>query len=361
MRPDVEPAAAQPLPAPAASADPAGRAGRAPGFGGRLALGLVCGLVVYALFALWGDLGRVGTALAELPLWTVAAALALTSANYLVRFVRWELYRTRLGIRLERRTSFLIHLAGLALTVSPGKLGEAFKSWLIRRVDGTPLAKSAPIVLAERFTDLLGFLILIAIGGLSTAPEQAWIFQATLGLCALLLVFVSWPPATALALALVRRTPVVRRAADAIEVGLASARVLLAPRLLLVPTLLAAGGWALECTGFWLVASALVPGGVPFLFATFVFALGAVAGALALIVPGGLGVTEASLTTLLGARYTALGLARELAHAKAVAATIVIRLCTLWFAVLVGLCATLAFERHLARKAAAHAAPRAST
>jgi hypothetical protein len=41
-------------------------------------------------------------------------------------------------------------------------------------------------VVAERFTDLLGFLVLVAVGGLATAPEHAWVFWSTLGLCAVL-------------------------------------------------------------------------------------------------------------------------------------------------------------------------------
>ncbi|MBK7877232.1 MAG: flippase-like domain-containing protein [Planctomycetes bacterium] len=311
----------------------------------RILGGVLLGLAAYALLALWADAASVGRALADFPLALVPAAMALSFANYAVRFVRWELYRTQLGIRLDRKTSFLIHLSGLALTVSPGKMGEAFKSWLVRRVDGTPVATSAPIVVAERFTDLLGFLVLIAIGGLATAPEYAWVFWATFALCAALLAFVAWSPASAFALAIARRLPVVRRFAPKLEEALGSTRTLLAPSRIPLPTALATFGWALECTAFWLVASALVPGGVPFLFAVYTFALAAVAGAVAIVFPGGLGITEASMTALLSRRYAALGLPLELAHSKAAAATLVIRLCTLWFAVLLGVVAVVLFER----------------
>jgi uncharacterized membrane protein YbhN (UPF0104 family) len=319
-------------------------------FGGRLVAGVVFGLVAYALLALWSDAAAVGRALADFPAALLPVACGLSFLNYVVRFARWELYRRRLGIRLDRSTSFLIHLAGLALTVSPGKMGEAYKSWLIRRVDGTPVARSAPIVVAERFTDLLGFLVLIAIGGLATAPEHAWIFWGTLALCALLLAFVGWPPASALALRCARALPLVRRFAGRLEEALGSTRVLLHPRLLPVPTALATLGWSLECVAFWLVASALAPeGGVPLAFATYTFALAAVAGAVAIVFPGGLGITEASMTALLAGRYAAGGLAAGLARSNAAAATLVIRLCTLWFAVAIGIAAVVLFERRMRR------------
>lgn len=315
------------------------------GLGRRLFAGVFLGLVAYALLALWADAAAVKRALAGFPLELVPLAIGLSFANYGVRFVRWELYRKALGIRMDRWTSFLVHLSGLAFTVSPGKMGEAYKAWLVRRVDGTPVTTSAPIVVAERFTDLLGFLVLIAVGGLATAPQYAWVFWGTLALCGVLLACVGWRPANELGLRIARALPLVRRCVPKLEEALASTRVLLAPKRILVPTLLATLGWSLECTAFWFVASALVPGGVPFLFAVYTFALAAVAGAVAIVFPGGLGITEASMTGLLAQRYAVQGVEQALAHSNAAAATLVIRLCTLWFAVGLGWIALLLFER----------------
>jgi uncharacterized protein (TIRG00374 family) len=71
-----------------------------------------------------------------------------------------------------------------------------------------------------------------------------------------------------------------------------------------------------------------------------VFSLGSLAGALSLL-PGGLGVAETSMTGLI----RVLG---DVPKAAAAAATVLIRLATLWFAVAVGLLA-LAVEERLAR------------
>jgi uncharacterized protein (TIRG00374 family) len=313
--------------------------------GRRLLLGVVFGALVYALLAIWADIGAVRATLATFPLYLLPVAMALSFLNYCVRFARWEHYRKLLAIDLDRRTSFTIYLAGLALTVTPGKMGETFKSWLVRRVTGTRVHKSAPIVVAERVTDLLGFLVLIAIGGLATQPEYAWIFWAALGLCGALLALISSRRATSVALAMVARTPGVRRLVPKVEVSIESARVLLAPRQLLGPTVIATIGWSLECTAFWLIARALAPGAIPYLFALYTFALSAVAGAVLILFPGGLGVTEASMGALLRRRYMAAGIAADAANAKAVSATLLIRLCTLWFAVGVGLVATYVFTR----------------
>ena len=36
-----------------------------------------------------------------------------------------------LDIHLETGTSFLIYLSGMTLSVTPGKMGEVFKSWRV--------------------------------------------------------------------------------------------------------------------------------------------------------------------------------------------------------------------------------------
>jgi uncharacterized protein (TIRG00374 family) len=315
--------------------------------GKRLFLGVVFGMLVYALLILWGDAAGMKRALGEIPWTLLPAACGLSFLNYLIRFVRWERYRTLLGIRLSRGDSFLIFLSGLALTVSPGKMGETFKSWLIKRVDGTPVHKSAPIVVAERFTDLLGVLILVAIGGIVSEPEYQWIFWATLALCVVLLFLVGSQRVALATVRLVERLPVVSKLSSRVEGAFESTRVLLAPRELFFPTLISTLGWACECTAFWLLARELTPDELPFLFATFTFALSAVAGAVLIIFPGGLGVTEASMSALLTREYVAAGLTREIARSNALSATILIRLCTLWFAVGVGLLATSIFLRRL--------------
>jgi uncharacterized protein (TIRG00374 family) len=301
--------------------------------------------VLYAVFALSTDAKSVLHSIARFPPGILLAAMALSFGNYCVRFVRWQMYCRRLAIVLDARTSFTIHLAGLAFTVSPGKMGEAFKSLLVRRVTGTPVHTSAPIVLAERFTDLLAFLLLIAAGGLGLPDGQAWIVWGTLALCAVLFVLVTWQRAQRTLLALAARTRVGRHVVPRVEGALSSSRTLLHWRSLLVPTLIAAAGWSLECVGFMLVAGVFVPGGVSFTFAVSTYALAAVAGAVAFVFPGGLGVTEASMGALLRRRYVALGLAPDAAAAAAVSATILIRFATLWFAVGIGVIALVAFRR----------------
>ncbi len=315
-------------------------------FSRRLIGGVLLGVLVYLGIVLWADAGKVANAVSNLPLWVLPVACGLSLANYAIRFWKWQRYLNLLGIKVERRASWLVYLSGFALSVTPGKLGEVFKSFLLKRLVGTPIHTSAPIVIAERFTDLLAYLILIALGGIASYPEYQWVFWLTLALSGVGLALAGSRTVARLTARVLKHTPYLWRISERVEVSFESTRTLLAPREIVLPTLISVVGWGLECTGFWIIANVL--GGeaqISFLEAVFGYALGAVAGAVLIIFPGGLGMTEFSIGRVLRLQYTAGGLTKEVAQTQATAAVLLTRLCTLWFAVLVGLIATSLFTR----------------
>lgn len=317
-------------------------------FSRRLLGGILFGVVVYLGIVLWADAGEVASAVRRLPLWVLPAACVLSLANYAIRFWKWQRYLNLLQIPIHGRASWLIYLSGFALSVTPGKLGEVFKSWLIKGLAGTPIHTSAPIVIAERFTDLLAYLILIALGGIASYPEFQWVFWLTLGVSGVGLALAGSRAFARGVARTLKRTPYLWRLSERVEVSFESTRTLLAPREIVLPTLISVLGWGMECAGFWLIANALGSGAeVPFLAAVFAYALGAVAGAVLIIFPGGLGMTEFSIGKLLREQYSnsPAHLSLEVARTQATAAVLLTRLCTLWFAVVVGLIATSIFRR----------------
>ncbi|MCK9996192.1 MAG: flippase-like domain-containing protein, partial [Candidatus Krumholzibacteria bacterium] len=95
--------------------------------------------------------------------------------------------------------------------------------------------------------------------------------------------------------------------------------------------------WMCECLGLWLVCQGLgVP--VPLGEALFVYAAGTLVGSLSFL-PGGLGGTEATIIWLLGTL--------AIPGATGAAVALLVRLFTLWLAVIIGLIFFLAFRRVL--------------
>lgn len=291
------------------------------------ALLAVLALVGLTLFAdareLAAALGRFNLAL----LWPV---LALSLVNYGLRFVRWEVYLRHLGVRLPLPSSLAVLLVGFLLSVTPGKAGELGKAWLVRELGGGPARRVVPAVLAERVTDLLGVVLLIALGALALpAPAGWWLAAGGVAAVTLAVALLTWRSAARRLFAAAERLPRLGRHAHHLEEVYERLVGLLSPGMLAAGLALSAAAWGAEGVGFWIVIGGYVPAASP-LRAVFDYSASTLAGAISML-PGGLLAAEGSLAALLGAQ----GLDR----AAAASATLIIRGATLWFAVLLGLVA----------------------
>jgi glycosyltransferase 2 family protein len=298
----------------------------------RLVAVMLLGVLVYGAIVLYRGVGSVAASFRAYAWWTFAAACGLAFSNYLLRFLKWEYYLGVLGIRgVPKGESLLTFLSGFVLTVTPGKVGEVFKSLILFQTRGIPVARSAPIVVAERVTDLIGVIALIAVGSLSFPGGGLWAGAGAVVVVALL-AFVASPTVSSRALSLLERLPgAVGRAAakfsPRLHEALGGLRELTTPRRLVWPTVLSVAAWSLEGLGLWVILSGF---GVrpPLPLTGFFYATATLAGAL-IPVPGGLGVTEKLLEEQM-ARIGAVD------PAIATAAMLLVRLATLWFAVAVG-------------------------
>ncbi len=303
----------------------------------RVLLGVAVGVAVYLGFSIWADARQVGAALRTFSWGALGWALVLALSNYLIRFLRWQMYLRRLSLDVPTVESFLVFIAGFSLTVTPGKVGEVLKSFLLRQTRGIPATRTAPIIVAERLTDLVGLLLLSAAGAFTLDVDRRFLVAAAL-VIVLGLVVVS---VESLAMRFVRlgeRLPVIRRMEGRLESFYRGTRDLLRPGPLFLGVALSTAAWWMECAAFFCIVRGFQGADLDLQPATFIYASMTIAGALSFL-PGGLGVTEAEMLALLGRLATGVG------RGTAAAATFLTRLCTLWFAVALGLCALLLFSR----------------
>lgn len=302
-------------------------------------LGIVLALVVYVSYTAWVGASEVASVLARFSWSLLVPLLALSAANYVIRWGRWEMYLRALGIRIPLRTSVAVFLAGLAMTVTPGKVGEFLKSYLLKATDGVPMAVSAPVVLIERFTDLLSLVLLASFGAASYGGAAgATVLFSSGAVLGVGLVVLRSERLTGQAVGVLAHLPLGKRLAPKVEEAARSSRTLLGPGLLGAGLLLGALAWACECTGYWLAFRGFDGPAPTFPVSVFGYAFSTVLGVVS---PGGLGPTDIGLVEL--ARQFTPGLTREVATA----ASFLVRICTLWFAVLLGARALFGFRRLL--------------
>lgn len=303
----------------------------------RLLIGLGLGLLIFLALAVWGGLREVWHTLLGLRWALLPLILGFTALNYLLRWWKWHYYLGLLGIHdIGRVDSGLLFIAGMTMAVTPGKIGEVFKSYLLKRLNGTPISRSAPIVVAERLTDGLGMLLITGIG-LTRYRYGLPAFIVLLAGAAALIAVVQARPLMMRLLDLGERFRPIRRFGAPLRQLYESAYQLLRWKPLLLMTLLSAVSWFGECVAFYYVLRGLeVPGGADLLLqASFIFSASTLLGLVSFL-PGGLGVAEASYAGLLRTLGTFEPLPAQEATAAAATAAFLIRLCTLWFGVGLG-------------------------
>jgi len=303
----------------------------------RALLGVVLGALIYLAAVLYVDVHATAEALAHFQWSAVGLALVLSSVNYLLRFWKWELCLGWLGIRepgpgnapgLTLGRSLLIYLAGLSMSVTPGKVGEVLRSLLLKQTDDVEFSRTAPIVVADRLTDLVA-LVLLSLIGIAEYQEYLPVVLLTSGLVLAGVIVLGSPRLCHGLLRYLARLPGLTRLAGKAEALVdASARVLRL-RALVILSLLSIVGWGLECVGYWLILRGFAGADATLSLAIFLWSTTTIIGALSFL-PGGLGATEGSLAVLVAR------LATGVTQAIALASTLLIRICTLWFGEVVG-------------------------
>lgn len=121
-------------------------------------------VVVYLLMGIYADFGKLASAMKNFR-WTFLFMLfALTTTNYLFRFLKWDFFLKRAGVYLNLKDNLFVFFSGLSMIITPGKIGEIWKGWLIKDINGEELSKTVPVVIVERITDVLGLAILSLFG-----------------------------------------------------------------------------------------------------------------------------------------------------------------------------------------------------
>ncbi|MDH5490917.1 MAG: flippase-like domain-containing protein [Myxococcales bacterium] len=311
----------------------------------KVLLGTLLGVLVFAALSAYADVRALGEGMGRYDFRAFGLALLLATGNYAIRFLRWHYYLGVVRIPVPRLESLLVFVAGFIMSVTPGKLGEVFKSVLLHESRGAPMERTAPIVIAERLTDLFALVLLVALGAL--VLEQG-LPIALLGGAAVLLAWAAaaYRPFGQRILELLARLPLLRRIAPRLAQAYEALRELVAPAPLALGTGLALLGWALECAALYVLVRGFEGLSLGPLEAAFAYAAPTVAGALAML-PGGLGVTEAGMTGALRSLGGPL-----MTPSAATLITVLVRLATLWWAVLLGALGLLALRRRRAASGA---------
>lgn len=289
-------------------------------------LSLLLGIGLYFGAMFISDFQATRAAISQVGITGWLIILGLSLVNYGLRYWRWEWYlRLLTNIKLPRYLHLSYYLCGFALSTTPGKAGETVRSLYLKR-HGVGYANTISNFFVERFQDLLSIVLLASLAAvLFDGYGIVVVLTAMLVITALPVLHSRWLPAMLDKLSL--KLPQKLAAATVhLKQLIQSSAALLKNRQLLGGMVIGFVAWFAEAVGFWYLLT-LLNQDVTFVAAVGIYGVAVLVGAVSFL-PGGLGSTEAVMGLLL----ISLGVDKSIA----VAATLICRIATLWFAVFIG-------------------------
>ncbi len=292
--------------------------------------GFLLGFLALVGLALVGDVRQLRLILTRFDWRIFPLVLCFTLFNYTLRFIKWHYYLRQLGARISWIESLRLFVAGFPLAMTPGKVGEVLKGVWIHQRSNIPAARGVAVVVAERVSDGLAVLALSTLGVVAN-PRYWPAFALIMTLLVGLIVVSQIRPLALWLLVVGERLPLIKRAIPALREFYEGSFALFKPWVTLLAVALGTISWLGEGIGFSFILRGL---GLPSTAETiansiFILAFSTIVGAVTAL-PGGLGAAEASIAGM-------LVLVAGADAGVASAATLLIRLGTLWFGLLIGL------------------------
>lgn len=263
--------------------------------------------------------------------------IILVTAAYFIRFIKWNFFLKNVAVHMPLKENLFVFFSGLSMTITPAKAGEIWKGWLIRDINGEKLSKTVPVVIIDRITDLIG-LIILSIIGIIYYKNGAYI------LLSLFIIFAGFIVAAKSETISQRLITILEKRAskyskDIKEMDI-SFKKSLELKYLIGMSAISVLAWFLECLALYFVIYGFgQPLGI--VISTFVFSFSSLAGAVSMI-PGGLGIAEATLSGLL--------VFFGLTSTTAVGVALIVRFGTLWYGAILGFLVYLLFNKRIVRK-----------
>lgn len=302
----------------------------------KIFMSLVIGILIFAGLSIYSDVDKLGMVLTTFDYRYAPFILILAPLNYFFRYIKWNYYLKHIGVKVDRWSNILIFVSGLAMTVTPGKVGEFLKAYLIKEKNGEPISKTAPLVMAERLTDGISMLILASCGVMAYDYGKGILF-VTIGCMMAFIGIVQSPKTVYMLMDMMGKVPFVKKHAKSIKEFYSNTYLLFKVKPLLFAVSIGVVSWFFEGLVIFLALKAMNTE-VSLLASVFIVSFSSIVGAISML-PGGLFAAEGSIVGLL----LFIGISKDVATAT----TIVTRFSTLWLGVFLGIIALILVQKRL--------------
>ena len=292
----------------------------------RLILVLVAVIGIYAIFLFISDYNTISEKISNFKINYLPLILFFVSASWIPLIIKWHFLLKNSEVDIPLTKSIAVWFAGVAFEITPGHVGVLMKSQILKTSFNISRTKTVPIIIVEKAYELIGAILASVIGIIVLGMEFYLIIIAISGLI-VIFFFMYHKPASELFFNRITKlkffSKYVENISEFYEIVKKSTNVKAAT----ICILLALTYWFLVSAAAYYTLIAFDVNILDYLKVLAIYTTSSLLGAISFI-PGGIGVTEGSITGL----FTLNGIDVS----TALILSIMIRIFTLWYSVSVG-------------------------
>ena len=298
---------------------------------GKKSLFLIVSIIFfYIILTLVSDINRLSYNFLNVKIELTVFILSLVLLSLIIRSYRQQIFLKNIDVKIPFKDNVKIYFAGLSLVSTPGGIGMLIKSEILKKKFGITRSKTLPIVFIERYHDLLSILTLLIIALMFSYLWQSLIIILIFSvIISVTHILVQNKKLLSRFQSKLLQIQYIKKIIPGPETN-ESFYVLIKPKIMIYGWFISFASWIIEAFSVYFVFIAF---GHPLeFFKTVQYYFTSLAyGAISLI-PGGVGVTEGSLISIL------VSSGFEFSTASAI--VLFIRLTTIWFATVIGIVTT---------------------
>ena len=287
---------------------------------------VIAAIGVYAAFLFISDYNSISEKISFFQLEYLLPILTLVSVSWIPLILRWNILLKQNGISVPIKKSIMIWLSGSALGITPGQVGELLKSQILKNLFNIPRSKTAPIIFIEKFYDLIGAIIASTLGIIVLGMDYNLIL-VSIFILGILFFFIYYRKAFEYLLTKITKTKFFSKYSDNLSDSHTTIRNSTNPKLASISISLSLLYWLIISVAAYLTLLAFDINTIGILETIAIYTASVLIGVVTFI-PGGVGITEGSLTGLFVLQGVDISVALVI--------SVVIRILTLWYSVSIG-------------------------
>jgi glycosyltransferase 2 family protein len=291
-------------------------------------------IVVYSIMGIFADFRKLSLTISYFRWQYFLLLIVLTTIGYIIRYIKWDFFLKTAGLHLDHKENLFVFFSGLSMIVTPGKLGEIWKSWLIRDISGDELSKTLPVIIIDRVTDVISLVFLSFLGIFYFKRGIYFLIVLSISFIGFYIAIRSNAISGKIKILLEKKFS---KYANNMQLMHETMNKVMEPKIFVLLSLINALAWFFECMGLYCVILGFGQS-IDISLSTFIFSFSSLIGGISMV-PGGIGVAEAGISGLL--------IMNGISPTLSIGIALILRLGSFWYGALLGFTVHIMFKKRI--------------